>query len=293
MRTTVQKKFRFYAAHRNELIPGKCQNLHGHTYHLRVGWVLEPDPHTGVSVLFEDLENMVLPLVNQLDHSTLIHNQDTQVMEFLMNMGMKMFPMSTPTSVENLCSLVFNWITHQEGPDPQWVEIQETETSVVRVERELKLISFPPQEDVVVDQITRQILNSLGSVGNTPRILHRNSPPQSEMFLSNGILNPDVEPEQTQVEPEQMTIKVHTDEEGLTSLVQIHLPEDLKTAITQSIEQGRTTQIQFPDLFSLEHYPDPGEGFGFFGLDSIQVPSKPRRSLRDWFRSLIPNPVWK
>jgi 6-pyruvoyltetrahydropterin/6-carboxytetrahydropterin synthase len=54
---TVTKQFRFYAAHRNEEIGGKCANIHGHRYGLTV--TVAGQRSGSVTVLFEQLERWV------------------------------------------------------------------------------------------------------------------------------------------------------------------------------------------------------------------------------------------
>lgn len=70
MRATLNKKFRFEAAH---WLPGfpeghKCRRLHGHSFEIEVHVTGEIDPHSGVVIDFGDIKQVVKPLIDQLDH---------------------------------------------------------------------------------------------------------------------------------------------------------------------------------------------------------------------------------
>lgn len=64
------KEYRFEAAHRLPHVPPghKCANLHGHSFKFEVHVVGPVDPHSGWFIDFGDLDEIVMPLVNQLDH---------------------------------------------------------------------------------------------------------------------------------------------------------------------------------------------------------------------------------
>jgi 6-pyruvoyltetrahydropterin/6-carboxytetrahydropterin synthase len=69
MEITVVKEFSFAASHFLPNHPGKCQNLHGHTYKLQVGVRGKVDPETGMVVDFGDLKEMVEgKIIEKLDH---------------------------------------------------------------------------------------------------------------------------------------------------------------------------------------------------------------------------------
>lgn len=67
----LSKDFVFDAAHRLEKYKGKCENLHGHTYRLRVTLVGVPDEE-GMVMDFVELKELVKKhVLSQLDHSYL------------------------------------------------------------------------------------------------------------------------------------------------------------------------------------------------------------------------------
>jgi len=65
----VRRRFRFEAAHRLPHHPGKCRNLHGHSYELVVVVERPVDPHSGMAIDFADLKGVVRrEVVDPLDH---------------------------------------------------------------------------------------------------------------------------------------------------------------------------------------------------------------------------------
>lgn len=72
MEITVVKEFSFAASHFLPNHPGKCQNLHGHTYKLQVGVRGKVDPETGMVVDFGKLKDLVeKTIIEKLDHAYL------------------------------------------------------------------------------------------------------------------------------------------------------------------------------------------------------------------------------
>lgn len=66
----IYKEFTFDAAHFLPHVPleHKCRSLHGHTYHLRVYIKGTPDNEQGWIIDFKELKDMVMPLIDKLDH---------------------------------------------------------------------------------------------------------------------------------------------------------------------------------------------------------------------------------
>jgi 6-pyruvoyltetrahydropterin/6-carboxytetrahydropterin synthase len=71
----IYKEFAFDSAHFLPNVPEghKCRNMHGHTYHLRVYIQGEPDEQYGWIIDFKELKDMIMPLIDLLDH-TLLNN---------------------------------------------------------------------------------------------------------------------------------------------------------------------------------------------------------------------------
>ena len=66
----VRRTFEFEAAHRLPGHPGKCRELHGHSYKLAVLVEREVDPDSGMAIDFGDLKKLVGErVVQRLDHT--------------------------------------------------------------------------------------------------------------------------------------------------------------------------------------------------------------------------------
>ncbi len=82
-RTRVTCTFSFEAAHRLSWHPGKCRNLHGHSYRLDVS-IEGPLDHNGVVVDFDTLKAVVATqVVDVWDHRDLNEILDNPTAELL------------------------------------------------------------------------------------------------------------------------------------------------------------------------------------------------------------------
>ena len=74
----LYKDFRFEAAHRLPNVPEghKCARLHGHSFFVRLTITGEVNPETGWLMDFDDIKNAFGPLLEQLDHHSLLYTSD-------------------------------------------------------------------------------------------------------------------------------------------------------------------------------------------------------------------------
>jgi 6-pyruvoyltetrahydropterin/6-carboxytetrahydropterin synthase len=102
----ISKEFTFDMAHRLALHPGKCKNLHGHTYRLQVFLSGEKN-RQGMIADFADLKKLVkTEIVEKLDHSTAIWADDDVLMKAIPeNFKRALFPFET--TAENLVEWIF------------------------------------------------------------------------------------------------------------------------------------------------------------------------------------------
>jgi 6-pyruvoyltetrahydropterin/6-carboxytetrahydropterin synthase len=70
MRVELVRDYRFEAAHRLPRLPAthKCSRLHGHSFRFQIALWGEVDERTGFLIDFGDVDTIVQPLVDQLDH---------------------------------------------------------------------------------------------------------------------------------------------------------------------------------------------------------------------------------
>ena len=135
----IQKQYKFYAAHRNQELPDKCSNLHGHRYGITCFFEVE---RTGsLTTLFADFDAKIEPfLKTEYDHGMLIHIDDPlyeTLVGHIQRTGetLKLKRFSRPTTVENLSHQLFTEITEM-GFRLNRLEVRETDTSVVSYTRE-------------------------------------------------------------------------------------------------------------------------------------------------------------
>ena len=130
----ISKEFKFYAAHRNEEIGGKCANLHGHRYGLVCKF--EVERVNSVSTPFAEFDDHVGRLIlEQYDHGMLIHLGDPlydtlKQHEQTYGESFKLKILDGPTSVENLAHTLFTEISSL-GFRLVQLEVKETDTSIV------------------------------------------------------------------------------------------------------------------------------------------------------------------
>jgi len=80
----VKVAFDFEAAHRLPNHPGKCKDLHGHSYHLIVTVARAVAPDTGMAIDFADLKQIVRRhVVDRLDHTYLNDQIENPTAEIL------------------------------------------------------------------------------------------------------------------------------------------------------------------------------------------------------------------
>jgi 6-pyruvoyltetrahydropterin/6-carboxytetrahydropterin synthase len=70
MRIELERDYRFEAAHRLPRLPAthKCHRLHGHSFRFTVRIEGEVDERTGFLLDFGDVDRIVDPVVEKLDH---------------------------------------------------------------------------------------------------------------------------------------------------------------------------------------------------------------------------------
>jgi 6-pyruvoyltetrahydropterin/6-carboxytetrahydropterin synthase len=131
----IEKKYHFHAAHRNELINDKCKNLHGHTYHVTLSFPMSDPGKNGITMLFSDIDKIVEPVINKLDHSTLM-NQNDPLLQYLNDYSLSykdelkinVFPF--PTSAENIAKYIMTAVKKAGLPCCQ-IKLAETTSSEV------------------------------------------------------------------------------------------------------------------------------------------------------------------
>lgn len=108
----IVREYRFEAAHTLVWHPGKCSRIHGHSYRVEVA-IRGPLDQRGVVVEFGELDQLVNPAIEELDHRDL-----GQVID-------------NPTA-ERIAAWLFGRLV-DDLPGLQWVRLWETARSSVVV----------------------------------------------------------------------------------------------------------------------------------------------------------------
>ncbi len=128
--TTIAKDFHWEMGHRLPFHKGGCQNIHGHSYRMRV--VIEGNLDVNGMVLdYFDLKEIVEPIVARLDHSFLCDDADREMLDFFAANPLKHVVVPFRTTAENLAGWFLERIGERLSGFPSLisltVRIHETE----------------------------------------------------------------------------------------------------------------------------------------------------------------------
>ena len=123
----IEKKYHFYAAHRNKNAGEKCGRIHGHTYDVVCHFKFN-EMKDGVTMLFSDIDKVVEPIIKQYDHHFLLFRDDSLC--DVLNMANEPYiELPFETSAENMAMWIFYQIkTHLPIVK---IELAETKSSNV------------------------------------------------------------------------------------------------------------------------------------------------------------------
>jgi len=110
----VAKKFKWEAAHRIPWHPGKCQNLHGHSYKMDVEFEGDVDSN-GIVIDFNDIKALIDPYVELFDHSTIISKNDHELLEVFKQKSWKHHVLDFDSTAENFCIFFSNIIAGENA----------------------------------------------------------------------------------------------------------------------------------------------------------------------------------
>jgi len=130
----IEKKYHFYAGHRNKNADEKCGRLHGHTYYVTCIFdtgLINKD--SGVTLLFGDIDKLVEPIIKEYDHYFLLYYKDSlcDVLN-LANEPYRSLPFET--SAENMAMWLFTRIKNETKLPISKIKLQETTSSTVTYE---------------------------------------------------------------------------------------------------------------------------------------------------------------
>lgn len=125
----IEKKYHFYAAHRNKQAGEKCGRIHGHTYGVLVKFAFTQMTN-GITTLFSDIDNKVEPIIKDFDHYFILHEKDELCNALdLINEPYKSVPFET--SAENVAIWLYTRIKNETSLPIIEIQLAETKSSKV------------------------------------------------------------------------------------------------------------------------------------------------------------------
>ena len=111
----IAKEFRWEMGHRLPEHFGLCKNIHGHSYKLIVEFEGELDKNQMV-IDYYDVEKIINPIIENLDHSFMVNADDKPVLEFLEKMNSKKVVVDFNSTAENICTYLLSEIKKTNLP---------------------------------------------------------------------------------------------------------------------------------------------------------------------------------
>ena len=138
----VARTFRWEMGHRLPYHSGGCENVHGHSYKMEVEIQGKPD-EKGMVLDFYDIDAIVKPLLDKMDHAFMCTRSDELMVQFFQNAGLKVIYVDFYSTVENIARFVLSHIKSAlaKYPNVESVTIRlfETRTEYAEIQAFLKL----------------------------------------------------------------------------------------------------------------------------------------------------------
>jgi 6-pyruvoyl-tetrahydropterin synthase len=124
----IEKKYYFYAAHRNKSAGEKCGKIHGHTYDVVCKFKFD-EMENGITMLFSDIDKIAEPIIKTYDHTFLLWKEDPLCVVLDIN-DEPYTELPFETSAENMSVWLFTEIKNAGLPIIS-ISLAETKTSNV------------------------------------------------------------------------------------------------------------------------------------------------------------------
>lgn len=124
----VDKKYHFYAAHRNHAGGLKCGRIHGHTYEVKCYFKFDKINKGGITCLFSDIDKLVEPIIKDYCHWFLLYEKDPLV-DLLTLANEPYISLPFETSAENMGMWLFTRIKNETELPIFKLELAETKSS--------------------------------------------------------------------------------------------------------------------------------------------------------------------
>lgn len=135
----IAKEFRWEMGHRLPEHFGLCKNIHGHSYKMIVEFEGELDKNQMV-IDYYDVEKIINPMIEKLDHSYMVNKDDKTVLEFLEKVDSKKVIVDFDATAENICLYLLNEINKSVLPQNIFsIKVRVYETQFDYAEESMRL----------------------------------------------------------------------------------------------------------------------------------------------------------
>jgi 6-pyruvoyltetrahydropterin/6-carboxytetrahydropterin synthase len=134
----IARDFHWEMGHRLPFHTSGCANIHGHSYKLRVEIEGTCD-NNGMMMDYGDMKKLVMPVIDEFDHCFLCDSNDSMMLGFLENSGLKYKVLPYTTTAEHLVFHFLDRLWELFSPYEQVsglrLRLQETDISYAEAER--------------------------------------------------------------------------------------------------------------------------------------------------------------
>jgi 6-pyruvoyltetrahydropterin/6-carboxytetrahydropterin synthase len=135
----IAKEFRWEMGHRLPEHFGLCKNIHGHSYKMLVEFEGELNKDEMI-IDYYDVEKIVNPIIEKLDHAFMVNRNDKVMLEFLERMNSKKVIVDFQSTAENICTYFLNEIKKSNLPsNVQSIKVRVYETAYEYAEDSFRL----------------------------------------------------------------------------------------------------------------------------------------------------------
>lgn len=135
----IAKEFKWEMGHRLTFHQGKCKNLHGHSYRCMIELSGQPDQN-GMLLDYYDLKKIVDPIIDKLDHSFMVYEKDSELIDLLDKLGSNKVIVNFESTAENICFYLLDEIKNASLPtNVKGIKVRVLETENTYAEEECKL----------------------------------------------------------------------------------------------------------------------------------------------------------
>lgn len=111
----IAKEFEWEMGHRLPEHFGPCANIHGHSYRMIVEFEGELN-ELGMVIDFYDVEKIINPVVDELDHAFMVKDDDEVTIDFLNKLNSKKVVVDFDATAENISTYLLAKISCSKLP---------------------------------------------------------------------------------------------------------------------------------------------------------------------------------